>query len=270
MAGKLVNIKGYREQPTGKTPDKVIQYKIKCNGEKVNASLLTYKMERNSKVIGYVDGSCESDVDRDYLTVDVGNDSYDLVIKEKRNKFSSVAGWIPVGDGAYVGLTKDCIPVIIILLLLLLALLGLLLFAPKNEMVPIEGDKEGSVSINDNVIDLDSIPDDVSEVDLTQDMAYISGQSMTTVKESYQNVYLQNDKENTDYTIVYEVYVNGAEDYVYKTGNIPSGSAEPWNAYECPEIKLGENDVRYEVYVYDKEGVKVAETTLSGLTVIKK
>lgn len=45
MAGKLVNIKGYREQPTGKTPNEVVQYKIKCNGEKVKASLLTYKMD---------------------------------------------------------------------------------------------------------------------------------------------------------------------------------------------------------------------------------
>lgn len=135
MAGKLVNIKGYREQATGKTLDKVVQYKIKCNGEKAKANILTYKMDRNSKVIGYVDGSCESDVDRDYLTVAVGNDSYDLVIKEKRNKFSSVAGWIPVGGDSYVGLTKDCVPVIIILFLLLLALLGLLLFAPKNEML---------------------------------------------------------------------------------------------------------------------------------------
>lgn len=97
----------------------------------MKASLLTYKMDRNSKVIEYVDGSCEPDVDRDYLTVVVGNDSYDLVIKEKRNRFSSVVGWIPVGDDFYVGLTKDCIPVIIILFLLL--------FAPKNEMVPIEG-----------------------------------------------------------------------------------------------------------------------------------
>lgn len=270
MAGKLVNIKGYREQSMGKTPSKVVHYKIKCNGEKVKAALLTYKMNKGSKVIGYVDGSCESDVDRGYLTVDVGNKAYDLVIKEKRNGHSSVVGWVPVGDDSYVGITKDCSPVFIILVLLMSALVLLLLFAPRSETLPIEGDKEGSISINDNVVDLDSIPDDVSEIDITQDMAYISGQSMTTVKESYQNVYLQNDKENEEYTIVYEVYVNDSEDYVYKTGNIPSGSAEPWNAYECPEIKLGENDVRYEVYVYDKEGVKVAETTLSGLTIIKK
>ena len=38
MTGKLVNIKGYREQPTGKTPDKVIQCKIKCNDGKVTST----------------------------------------------------------------------------------------------------------------------------------------------------------------------------------------------------------------------------------------
>lgn len=254
------------------TPDKIIKYKGKLhNKEKVVHKLPIFKKNKKDiDVIGYLTNEHSSEIIADKNNMMLTDPlCYSELLNEKK-KFHRVLGYVRVNEFQYVGVTKS---IILILIWFLLGLcIGLLLLSklPAGEsIINIGGNKE-DITINESVINLDEIPEDTEQIDLTQDMAYISGQSITTVKASYPNVYLKNDKENDKYTLVYEVYINGSDKCAYKSGNIPPGAAEPWNAYECAEIKNGKNSIVYEVYVYDSEGFNVAQTTLTGLTIIKQ
>lgn len=204
-----------------------------------------------------------------YYKVKKDNNNYYIECSKEKRKFHYIKGFLQVGKQEYIALQKPLLPFFILLFVLLLGTMLLFIF-PKDEEVIIGFGNKVELEENSNVIDLDAIPEDTEEIDMTQDMAYISGQSITKVKSNYPNVYLKNDKQNDKYTLIYEVYVNGSDTYSYKTGSIPADAAEPWDAYNCKEIKIGKNDVVYEVYVYDKEGFNVAQTTLTGLTIIKE
>ena len=269
---KIVTANHYIEVVKEELPDKVINYKLKYDGKKIKHRFASYKTDKYDVIVGYTSGVCKDEVtyeDKDYLLVREEEFTYYSEILEKKPLFHRVVGNVCVGDSKYVSLTKSYF--FIFWLLLGLLLLGFIV-APtlKEPLVQIGFSDKVEIEDNDNVVDLDNIPENTMEINLTQDMAYISGQSLTEIKESYQDVYLINDKRNDKYQLIYEVYVDGHKDYVYKTGIIPAGKAEPWNAYECDLIKPGENKIHYEVYVYDLDGNQVAQTSLTGLKIIRK
>ena len=256
------------------TPDKIVKYKSKLpDGKKIIHKLPLYKKVDKEYVIGYLTPesmlSARED-EKNLLLLEDVNECF-LWVKDEKKKTHRIIGYVRVNEFEYIGVTASLLFLLILFLVLVgLSVVLILMLKLSPGEVKLTGDKE-DVIISDSTIDMDDIPDfkDESE-EKEQEMAYISGNSITPVSASYPYVYLLNDKVNEKYTLVYEVYVGDYEECVFKTNHIVAGSAEPWNAYECDKIVMGENDITYEVFIYDADGVNVAQTTLNGLTVIKK
>ena len=184
-----------------------------------------------SKILGYINGSSVFDFrhneDTDYFKLSYRKYyMYTPIVAKK--KFNYTKGYIQVSKTEFIGVQGSLFFIFFLILATLGIILGLIYgIRNRDGIVQIGGTSTTEIQENDKVINLDAIPEDTKELDITQDMAYISGQSLTLVKSSYPNVYLTNDEANDKYTLVYEVYVNGSDSYSYKTGHIPAGSAEP-------------------------------------------
>lgn len=239
---------------------------------KIEFPLIEKINKEEDKIIGYLNGNVTTMYEEkpmsNYYKMVVNNRQLYCECSEEKKKLHYICGYLQVSTNEFIGVQSSLLPIFIFIGILLLMLIFMLI--PGNKDISFKYGNKIEIDENNNIINLDAIPSDTSNIDITQDKAYISGQSLTTVKESYPNVYLQNNKENEKYILVYEVYVEGITDYVYKTGNIPAGQAEPWDAYNCKQIKMGENNISYEVFVYDLEGNQVAQTSLTGLKIIKK
>lgn len=259
----------YEPKFSGERLSGLANYKVKENDKTEKVKVLVYDMNPDGRIVSYATGELAQDDFDSYIVIP--DDHHQWKLYEKKPSMHGVVGYIPVGDNSYVAFTKSNKGVLwFILLGILGAMLGLWL-SYKPAQIIINGDPAStSTPTNDKTVNASDIPEFIEEVQPSDDMAYITGNSRTVVKESYKNVYLQNDKDNELYELVYEVYVNGSTECSYTTGKIPAGQAEPWNAYDCSDVHNGENDILYEVYIYDKEGNQVAQTTLSGLTLIKQ
>lgn len=129
------------------------------------------------------------------------------------------------------------------------------------------GDVTNQLEVSDNTISLNNLPDK-NMPDTETPLAFISGNSISTINKNFPYVYLQNDAENTDYYLEYEVYLE--DDLLYKSKLIPCNSADPWDAYACEKIQPGTNLIWERVNIYSLNQELLASTTLNGLKIVKK
>lgn len=171
--------------------------------------------------------------------------------ENKQNKKDERDGWIMI--------------LAVVILIIILFLLKTCNCCPTNRTNP-QNDNENSKEVATNIIAIDDI--EYNETIKETSLAFVSGQAITTVNSDNPNVFLQNDKENEDYYLEYEVYLD--DELFYQSKLIPSGSAELWNAYEDTEVSKGTNNMHYKVNIYNMEKQLMAASNIDGLTLIKE
>ncbi len=241
-------------------PDKILKWKIRKN-EKIKIPIQKDIGKEKQKIVGYlthklVDESEEYD---DFLKV---KDKC-ILINKKKPILSATIGYISVSDTEIIEVRKSMLFFILFFFVLIVVIYSSALF-DIPEFIPEIPQTDIS---NPNQVNSGDIPE-YQEEDKVEPSVWISGSSTSKVNSEYKNIYLTNDKDNTGYYMVYEVY---SEDntLLYKTGYIEAGAAEPFNAYDCKDLKTGENPIHYEVYFYDSNLFCVASSTVNGLTLIK-
>ena len=140
----------------------------------------------------------------------------------------------------------------------------------SNAKTPLDNvidNPSNKLEISDNTISLNQLSDK-NIPDTETPLAFISGNSISTINKNFPYVYLQNDAENTDYYLEYEVYLE--DDLLYKSKLIPCNSADPWDAYACEKIQPGTNLIWERVNIYSLNQELLASTTLNGLKIVKK
>mgnify|MGYP007069833822 CR=1 FL=1 len=271
----------YKEQVNKQMGDDVVKVKVKPDKtlepkdyKNISEQFMLYKnLNKNDKVIGWLGTNYfpeeqfnENDsqfINRNFM---YGN-SYNSYIEvyPKKKGFTRKVGYAYVGDDQYIGITKSIIPIFFWLFFIGLLLIGVLFLSLYiwDKLTP-----NGNISVSDDTVDLEAIR--LYEDQSFQSMVYVSGQAVTTISEDYPNVYLQNNRENEGLVLQYDVFLDGNEEPIYKSGNIPCGKAESWKAYNNPELSYGENKIRWVVTVYDENGMVTAKTNVNGLTIIKR
>lgn len=223
--------------------------------QKVTIEVIKKKdLPADADVIGFLNGKYTNKPDDATINMTT---SVNLIYQLTKPERTTVIGFYRKSATEYVAVTRKKNYWLLLLLILAAIIVGIIVCirAFNTKQVP-----QNIVSISD-IPDGEELPEPA--------MAYITGEAEQVVTQTQPYYFLKNDELNTDqnYTFKYTVYAG--DKLVFESGQIQPGQAEQWDAYNCPDIHDGSNEIHYIVDVYDQD-LLVATSNVNGLYINKQ
>ncbi len=257
----------YKENNRVKSPDKIVDYKMKNDGIFLTHKFLVCKIDKNkSNVVGYVKEEIvtkeELDNQSAYLSSEKWDGCYYSRISHDKGFFRRNVGYVSVGKDKYVGLTRSWVPLFLIFLSVSICILFVIIKITSGSLA----NKSEDVFVEMSVLSGKSSYSDYEEDAewngiLPQNGKIPEGNVESTTFPGYANLYfskknsnlqLINPKENT---VDFEYYIKLDGEVICSTKKIKPGNMKEVDLTQI--LNQGTHTLIFSIVTYDVES-KVA------------